>query len=73
MTTSKGGASLKLVLTVLFLGVLMGALDIAIVGPALPALRAWFRVDDRAGAWIFTEIARKAQELSPWDRRASPA
>ncbi len=54
MTTSKGGASLKLVLTVLFLGVLMGALDIAIVGPALPALRAWFRVDDRAGAWIFT-------------------
>lgn len=54
MTTSKGGASLKLVLTVLFLGVLMGALDIAIVGPALPALRGWFEVDDRAGAWIFT-------------------
>jgi MFS family permease len=54
MTTSKGGGSQKLVLTVLFLGVLMGALDIAIVGPALPALRAWFRVDDRAGAWIFT-------------------
>jgi EmrB/QacA subfamily drug resistance transporter len=42
------------VLTVLFLGVLMGALDIAIVGPALPALRAHFGVDDRAGAWIFT-------------------
>ncbi len=41
-------------LTVLFLGVLMGALDIAIVGPALPALREWFGVDDRAGAWIFT-------------------
>lgn len=43
-----------LVLTVLFLGVLMGALDIAIVGPALPALRAFFGIDDRAGAWIFT-------------------
>lgn len=43
-----------LVLTVLFLGVLMGALDIAIVGPALPALRAYFSIDDRAGAWIFT-------------------
>ncbi|NNJ09725.1 MFS transporter [Chloroflexales bacterium ZM16-3] len=54
MTTSKDGASLRLVLTVLFLGVLMGALDIAIVGPALPALREWFGVDDRAGAWIFT-------------------
>jgi EmrB/QacA subfamily drug resistance transporter len=46
--------STGLVLTVLFLGVLMGALDIAIVGPALPALRAHFGVDDRAGAWIFT-------------------
>ncbi|MBX0327257.1 MFS transporter [Oscillochloris sp. ZM17-4] len=54
MTTTKGGSSLRLVLTVLFLGVLMGALDIAIVGPALPALREWFGVDDRAGAWIFT-------------------
>lgn len=43
-----------LVLTVLFLGVLMGALDIAIVGPALPALRQHFGIDDRAGAWIFT-------------------
>ncbi|MFO7168383.1 MAG: MFS transporter [Chloroflexota bacterium] len=46
--------STGLVLTVLFLGVLMGALDIAIVGPALPALRAHFAVDDRAGAWVFT-------------------
>lgn len=54
MTTQKSGASPRLVLTVLFLGVLMGALDIAIVGPALPALRDWFGVDDRAGAWIFT-------------------
>lgn len=41
-------------LTVLFLGVLMGALDIAIVGPALPALRAAFGVDDRSLAWVFT-------------------
>lgn len=46
--------SVGLVLTVLFLGVLMGALDIAIVGPALPALRTHFAVDDRAGAWVFT-------------------
>ncbi len=39
---------------VLFLGVLMGALDIAIVGPALPAIRRSFGVDERATAWIFT-------------------
>ena len=32
----------------------MGALDIAIVGPALPALRDAFGVDDRAVAWVFT-------------------
>lgn len=44
----------KQILTVLFLGVLMGALDIAIVGPALPAIRKAFGVDDRAIAWIFT-------------------
>lgn len=42
------------VLGVLFSGVLMAALDIAIVGPALPAIRDGFGVDDRAVAWIFT-------------------
>lgn len=41
-------------LGVLFLGVLMGALDIAIVGPALPAIRGAFGVDERAVAWIFS-------------------
>jgi EmrB/QacA subfamily drug resistance transporter len=41
-------------LMVLFIGVLMGALDIAIVGPALKIMREYFGVDDRAGAWIFT-------------------
>ncbi len=41
-------------LLVLFVGVLMGALDIAIVGPALPAIQAQFGVDDRALAWVFT-------------------
>ncbi|HNP73901.1 MAG TPA: MFS transporter [Kouleothrix sp.] len=41
-------------LGLLFIGVLMAALDIAIVGPALPAIRAAFGVDDRAAAWIFT-------------------
>ncbi len=42
------------ILFVLFIGVLMGALDIAIVGPALPAIRQSFGVDDRSIAWVFT-------------------
>ena len=41
-------------LVLLFIGVLMGALDIAIVGPALPALQAHFAVDARGVAWIFS-------------------
>jgi MFS family permease len=41
-------------LTVLFIGVLMAALDIAVVGPALPAIRADFGVSDRTLSWIFT-------------------
>ena len=42
------------ILLVLFLGVLMGALDIAIVAPALPAIQRFFQVDDRALTWTFT-------------------
>ncbi len=42
------------ILLVLFIGVLMGALDIAIVGPALPAIKRSFDVDERTLAWIFT-------------------
>ena len=42
------------ILTVLFVGVLMGALDIAIVGPALPAIRSQFDVSDRLLSWIFS-------------------
>lgn len=41
-------------LAVLFAGVLMGALDIAIVGPALPAIKAEFGLDTRAASWIFS-------------------
>lgn len=41
------------VLWVLFFGVLMAALDIAIVGPALPALQETFQVDARALSWVF--------------------
>src|SRR5512140_2809623 len=42
------------VLLVLFLGVLMGALDIAIVAPALPSIQKFFIVGDRALTWTFT-------------------
>ncbi len=42
------------ILIVLFLGVLMGALDIAIVAPALPAIQSFFGVGDRVLAWTFT-------------------
>jgi EmrB/QacA subfamily drug resistance transporter len=43
----------KKLLTVLFLGVLMGALDIAIIGPVLPALRETFAVNGRTISWVF--------------------
>lgn len=54
MTPRSPEASTTSILAVLFTGVLMGALDIAIVGPALPALRAEFGVDERAIAWVLT-------------------
>jgi EmrB/QacA subfamily drug resistance transporter len=41
------------VLILLFVGVLMGALDIAIVGPALPAIQMEFAVGTREMAWVF--------------------
>ncbi len=44
----------KQVMTILFFGVLMGALDVAIIGPAMPAIRQQFGVDERQGAWIFS-------------------
>jgi EmrB/QacA subfamily drug resistance transporter len=42
------------ILLVLFIGVLMGAIDIAIVGPALPAIKSYFNVDNRNLVWIYT-------------------
>ncbi|HUP88129.1 MAG TPA: MFS transporter, partial [Longimicrobiales bacterium] len=44
----------RAILGLLFVGVLMGALDIAIVAPALPALRAAFHTDERSIAWVLT-------------------
>lgn len=42
------------ILLVLFIGVLMSALDIAIVAPALPSIQSFFGVGDRVLAWTFT-------------------
>lgn len=42
------------ILVLLFLGVLMGALDIAIVAPALPSIQNFFGVGDRVLTWTFT-------------------
>ena len=41
-------------LGVLFLGTLLAALDIALVGPALPAIGEAFGVDERGISWVFT-------------------
>lgn len=42
------------ILLILFIGVLMGALDIAILAPALPAVQDSFGFDERSLAWVFS-------------------
>jgi MFS family permease len=42
------------VLALLFFGVLMGALDISIVGPAIPSISESLRVSTRDLSWIFS-------------------
>lgn len=53
-TATDAPRNLNSLLGVLFVGVLMGALDIAIVGPALPAIGRSFPVTQRQLAWTFT-------------------
>lgn len=43
----------NLLMILLFVGVLMGALDLAIIGPALPAIQSDFALDNRQLAWLF--------------------
>jgi len=43
----------KALLILLLFGVLMGALDLAIIGPALPAIQAEFGMETRGLAWLF--------------------
>ena len=40
-------------MALLFVGVLMGALDLAIIGPALPAIQSDFSLDNRDLSWLF--------------------
>lgn len=44
---------LKALMFLLLSGVLMGALDLAIIGPALPAIQAQFGMETRGLAWLF--------------------
>ncbi len=44
----------KTILAILFTGVLIGALDIAIVGPAIPSIETTLNVDPRVLGWIFS-------------------
>ncbi|HML04593.1 MAG TPA: MFS transporter [Methanobacterium sp.] len=41
------------ILILLFIGVFMGALDIGIVGPALPAIKSFFGINERTVSWIY--------------------
>ena len=43
----------SILLALLFVGVLMGALDLAIIGPALPAMQAEFGMNDRQLSVLF--------------------
>jgi len=43
----------KSLLTLLFFGVLIGAIDIAIVGPAMPSIKSYFNLDVSQSSWIF--------------------
>jgi len=45
--------SVKPIMALLFVGVLMGALDLAIIGPALPAIQSEFGLDNRQLSWLF--------------------
>jgi EmrB/QacA subfamily drug resistance transporter len=42
------------ILSILFVGVLMGALDISIVGPAIPAIENSIKVDKQLMSWVFS-------------------
>lgn len=49
-----GAASSRRLLTVLFIGVFMSALDTSVIGPAIPVLRRAFDVDNRMVGLVMT-------------------
>ncbi len=53
MQSSSSTPNRNRILLLLFFGVLMGALDIAIIAPALPAIQKHLGIDDRAKSWVF--------------------
>ncbi len=53
------------IMPVLLLGVLIAALDIAILGPALRAIAATFSLDERAVAWVFIVFSLFSQLGNP--------
>jgi MFS family permease len=44
----------KAIISLLFTGVLMGALDISIVGPAIPSIESFLKLGPRFSGWIFS-------------------
>lgn len=46
--------SQKALISLLFIGVLMGALDISIVGPAIPSIETYLNLEPRFSGWIFS-------------------
>jgi MFS family permease len=42
------------IMPLLFVGVLMGALDISIVGPAIPSIENLLKIDSQYSSWIFS-------------------
>jgi EmrB/QacA subfamily drug resistance transporter len=54
VTNSKENIRNLRILVLLFIGVLMGALDISIVGPAIPSIEKTIAVSEKDLAWIFS-------------------
>ena len=49
----QGHPNIKALMALLLTGVFMGALDLAIIGPALPAIQTDFDMTSRSLAWLF--------------------
>jgi MFS family permease len=51
---SEGEATMRRLMPILFVGVFMAALDTAVIGPAIPALRVAFGIDNRAAGLVMS-------------------